>query len=110
MPDFKVEMPYGLGGSPLDEDSLAAALQRPLVVLLGTEDTDPNHPELRKTPEAEAQGPHRWARGHQFYAEAKKRASKLGVPFAWKLGTAPGVAHSDKGMSNFAVKWFFEKR
>ncbi len=79
---------------------LAAAFNvSKLVVLLGTEDTDPNHPELRKTAEAEAQGPHRWARGHKFYEEAKRRAAKLGVPFAWKLGTAPGVAHSDKGMS-----------
>jgi hypothetical protein len=34
-----------------------------VVLLLGEEDNDPNHEELLKTPEAEAQGPPRFARG-----------------------------------------------
>jgi hypothetical protein len=82
-------------------------LQRPLVVLLGTEDTDPNHVNLRRTPEAMAQGPHRFARGHFFYEAGRKQAAVLGVPLGWKLATAPGVAHHDAGMAAFAVEWLF---
>jgi poly(3-hydroxybutyrate) depolymerase len=107
LPDPAVEFPYGLKGSPVDEKALKAMLQRPLVVLLGTADTDPNHANLRRTPEALAQGPHRFARGHTFFAAGKKQAVALGVPLGWQLATAPGVAHSDQGMSAFAVRWLF---
>ena len=110
MPDLGVAFPYGLKNSPLDEAGLKAALQRPLIVLLGTADNDPDHPELRKTPEAEAQGPHRFARGNNFFQQAQDRAKALGVPLAWKLGTVPGVAHQNSGMSEAAVKWFFEEK
>ncbi|MCX7827494.1 MAG: hypothetical protein N2689_18340 [Verrucomicrobiae bacterium] len=107
MPDSAVDFPYGLRGSPADEAALKAALQAPLVVLLGTGDTDPNHAHLRRTPEALAQGPHRFARGQRFFAAGKSRAAPLGVPFGWRLGTAPGVAHSNSGMSAFAAQWLF---
>ena len=56
----------------VDEAGLKAMLQRPLVVLLGTADTDPNHPELRRTPEAMVQGPHRFARGNFFYTAGQQ--------------------------------------
>lgn len=107
MPDLSVRFPYGLQGSVLDEAGLKAALQRPLTVLLGTLDTDPNHPELRRTPEAMAQGPHRWARGHKFFEQAQASAKASGVPLAWKLETAPGVAHEDKGMAEVAVRLLY---
>ncbi len=109
LPDLRTKFPYGLRGSVVNEGGLKAMLQRPLVVLLGTEDTDPNHPELRRTPEAMAQGPHRFARGQYFFAAGQKQAAALGVPFGWKLATAPGVAHHDDGMSAFAVEWLFGK-
>ena len=82
-------------------------LGRPLVVLLGTADTDPNHVHLRRTPEALAQGPHRFARGHFFYEAGQARAKELGVPFGWQLATAPGVDHNDQGMAVFAVRHLF---
>jgi poly(3-hydroxybutyrate) depolymerase len=107
MPDPAVDFPYGLQGSTVDDAALKTALQRPLTVLLGTADTDPNHVHLRRTGEALAQGPHRFARGHTFFAAGKSRASALGVPLGWQLATAPGVAHSDSGMAAFAVKALF---
>jgi poly-gamma-glutamate capsule biosynthesis protein CapA/YwtB (metallophosphatase superfamily)/poly(3-hydroxybutyrate) depolymerase len=109
LPDLQTQFPYGLRGCVVDEGGLKTMLQRPLVVLLGTEDTDPNHPELRRTPEAMAQGPHRFARGQFFFAAGQKKAAALKVPFGWKLATAPGVAHHDDGMSAFAVEWLFGK-
>ncbi|WP_395751226.1 CapA family protein [Prosthecobacter sp.] len=107
LPDLKVDFPYGLRGSILNEDSLKAILQRPLIVLLGTADTDPNHSNLRKTAEAEAQGPYRLARGQFFYASGQREAKALGVPLAWKLATAPGVGHVDKDMAPYAVEELF---
>ena len=104
LPDRAVDFPYGLRGSAVNEAALATMLGRPLVVLLGTEDTDPNHVHLRRTPEALAQGPHRFARGHFFYKGGQTAAAKPGVPFGWQLATVPGVGHSDKGMSVFAVR------
>lgn len=107
LPDFAIKFPYGLNGSGLSEASIKQTLQAPLVVLLGTADTDPNHPELRRTPEAMAQGPYRLARGKFFYTKAKKEAGELGVSLGWTMAFAPGIAHDDKGMANFAVEWLF---
>ncbi len=107
LPDLKTGFPYGLRGSMVDEAALKAALQRPLTVLLGAADTDPNDEYLRRTPEAMAQGPHRFARGHTFFDAGKKSAAALRSPFGWQLLTAPGVGHSDKGMSDYAARVLF---
>jgi poly(3-hydroxybutyrate) depolymerase len=108
LPDPNIAFPYGLRGSGVDDAALKTMLQRPLTVLLGTADTDPEDKNLRKTPQAEAQGPNRFVRGHTFFEAGKRRAEALQVPFGWKLETAPGIAHSDAGMSAFAAKVWFE--
>jgi hypothetical protein len=82
-------------------------LGRPLVVLLGTADTDPHHKDLPHTPQADAQGPYRLARGRCFFACGQKAAAEIAAPFGWTLSLAPGIAHSDKGMAPFAVKCLF---
>ncbi len=110
LPDLKVDFPYGLRGSSINESGLKALLQRPLVVLLGTADTDPNHANLRRTPEAMAQGAYRFARGQYFYAAGQRQAKALGVPLAWKLETATGVGHVDKDMAPYAVDILFGRR
>lgn len=107
LPDPKVNFPYGLHGSGVSDATLKAMLQRPLVLLLGTADTDPNHKNLRRTPEALAQGPYRFARGQNFYHYGQKQAAALGVPLGWKLATAPGIGHHDEGMAAFAVEWLY---
>jgi len=106
-PDLTIDFPYGLRHSAAGIDQLKLALQRPFVVLLGASDVDPNHPELRRTPEAEAQGAYRLARGQSFYEAGRRQAVALRVPFGWTLCTAPGIAHSDQGMAPFAIKWLF---
>ncbi|HWA97814.1 MAG TPA: CapA family protein [Pirellulales bacterium] len=107
LPDPEIDFPYGLRGSAVDQAALKAMLRRPLTVLLGTEDTDPNDKNLRRTPQALAQGAHRYARGQFFFEAGKKRAARLGVPLGWQLATVPGVAHSNKGMAEFAVRHLF---
>jgi hypothetical protein len=103
MPHFDVAYPYGLAGTPVTKASLAKVLRRDVVVLLGTLDNDPDHDDLRRTPEAMAQGRDRNERGKRFYAQAKQRAAELGVPFGWSLRAAPGGKHSDGTMAPHAA-------
>jgi poly(3-hydroxybutyrate) depolymerase len=107
LPDTGINFPYGFGGTGLGTADVRAALQRPLIVLLGTADTDPHHKELSHVPEAEAQGAYRLARGKFFFECGGKAAASLGVPFGWSISLAPGVAHSDSGMAPFALKCLF---
>ena len=109
MPVFDAAYPYGLRGSVVGSGDLAAALQRPLTVLLGEADEDPQHPSLRRTPEALAQGPHRLARGQAFFSAASDAAAALGVPFAWQLLTVPGAGHDNRSMAPAAIPRLLEK-
>jgi poly(3-hydroxybutyrate) depolymerase len=103
MPDLSLEWPYGLKGTKVDEKQILRFLSMPLVILLGEKDNDPNHHQLRRTPEADVQGNNRFARGHYFFAYGQQLAKKLNVPFGWRLQTVPGVAHSNKDMSDAAA-------
>lgn len=99
--------PYGLQGSPAGEADVRAFLARPLVLQLGEADTDSAHSSLRRTPEANRQGPHRFARGKNFMAVGEVEAKRLGVPLAWKLVTVPGVGHSNGQMAEHAARELF---
>ncbi|ALO46378.1 hypothetical protein [Pseudohongiella spirulinae] len=103
MPDASVEFPYGLRSSGIDAMSLTPLLGRHVTVLLGEEDTDPAHPSLRVTPEANAQGAHRFARGQAFYQQAMSLAARMNVPFAWQLQTVAGAAHNNSQMAEAAA-------
>jgi len=104
LPELATAFPYGLKGTPADEAALRTALARSLVVLLGEADTDPKHQSLRHTPEADAQGLFRFARGQFFFARAQAAAKAVNAPLNWTLATVPGVEHSNKGMAPFAVQ------
>ncbi len=109
MPDMQTGFPYGLGDAPVDQGTLSAALGKQVTVLLGTADTDRSDPDLRKTPEADAQGPHRFARGQQFFANAKQTAATLQTPFGWRVQTVPGVGHSNGEMAKAAAPLLAEQ-
>jgi poly(3-hydroxybutyrate) depolymerase len=107
LPRLDIDFPYGLKGTPIDQQRLNAALQRPLLILLGTADTDPNHRFLRNTPETLAQGPHRLARGHYFFKEAAPPSAAGSVKFGWQVQEVPGVAHSNARMAVATAAWLF---
>ncbi len=98
-PDPDLPYPAGLKDRRLTPAYVAAGLARGMVVLLGTADNDPNHRALPKTPEAMAQGAHRFERGRNFFAAGKARAAALGVPFGWRMEFVDGVAHSNPKMA-----------
>lgn len=103
LPDQGSDWPYGLAGVPVSEDQIAAWLGRPMTLLLGDADTDPDDPNLRRTPEALAQGPHRFARGLFFFQSARAEAERLNAPLGWRVVTVEGVAHDNAGMAQAAA-------
>jgi pimeloyl-ACP methyl ester carboxylesterase len=72
-----------------------AYVARRVIYLLGTEDTNPNHPALDKSCMAEAQGPYRYARGHSYAATMAKR--DRGTPNHHLFDVA-GVGHDGDKM------------
>jgi poly(3-hydroxybutyrate) depolymerase len=97
--------PFSLKGAPgVTPWSIRKALEKELIVLLGEADTDPRDPDLYHSPEADAQGQHRFARGQHFYATAKRQSA----PLAWRLETVLGVGHSNEKMAPAAAKLLYE--
>jgi len=110
MPRLDVAYPFGLGGTGFEQSDLPALLARPLVVLLGSGDTDPAHPALPRHPAALEQGEHRYARGQAYLAAGREAARALGVECRWRLEIAPGVGHVHAAMAPFAARLCGEPR
>ena len=101
MPDNGA-FPYGWGGDAAGLVAPAKAFQRPLTILLGTEDIDRNDPNLRINEEADKQGQTRFHRGHGFLTAARKQAGNA-TPLNWKIAYAPEVGHDNGRMAPFAI-------
>ncbi len=97
--EFETAFPFGLDGTPVNEDRLRDILAKDLVVLLGDRDTDSDHRLLNRSREAMRQGRHRFARGQAFYESARKLAKEKGWAFGWSLREVEGVVHSNSGMA-----------
>ena len=104
MPDFGVDYPYGLSESGVDDDVLADYFGHDVTVLLGDADIDTVDEDLRQTPEAELQGPHRLDRGRTFFRVSSAKAKKLGVDFNWRIRIVPGAEHSNAQMTPAAAE------
>lgn len=102
--------PYSLKGTPATDATLARALVKPMLVMLGDQDIDPNHYQLNKSRSVEEQGPTRFARGQHFIAAARDEARRLGVTPRWREVVVPGVAHQQGGMAKAAAAELFGTR
>jgi len=102
--------PYSLKGTPAADATLARALAKPMLVMLGDQDIDPNHHQLNRSRGAEEQGPTRFARGQHFMAAANDEARRLGVTLRWREVDVPGVAHDQRGMAKAAAAELFGAR
>lgn len=91
--DKSITFPYGQGSSPLESLDMQSLFAKDITVQVGTSDNNPNSPSLRRTPEADAQGPHRLARAQYFYNTAAQKADSLALPFDWRLSIIPGLSH-----------------
>jgi hypothetical protein len=92
LPSLDDAVPYGFGGTPEAESALRAYLERPIVALLGTDDTGTHN--LANEPEALAQGVNRLERGRAAFAKAQQAAQERGWSFGWTLVEVPGVGHN----------------
>ena len=68
---------------------------RRVIYLLGTLDTNPNHPALDKTCMAEAEGPYRYVRGHAYFATMQARDAGTPNHSLWDV---QGVGHDGDKM------------
>lgn len=102
-PTEEVRWPFGVAGTPGGHFDFDRAFSSPLVLLLGDADNNPAHPSLPHQPEADSQGPHRFARGQNFYAQARDAATKAKWKLKWACMIAPGVAHENDKMAAFAA-------
>jgi len=98
-PDLRVRWPYGLahrslGLGPADVARWARA---PVVLMRGTLDVVPDG-NLRATPEALAQGPHRYARAGWMHEQLRR----IDPATRWRLVDVPGVGHDDAAMARAA--------
>ena len=105
--------PYGLlgyGGKQFSEKDVVklqtTCFSRNLTVLLGDADVDTEDKNLRVTAEANAQGPHRFARGRFYYEHATETAQAVGVALQWKTQIVAGVGHNDRKMSHTVAALF----
>jgi hypothetical protein len=102
MPNEDISYSYGLKGLSLTKKDFQNAFAKPVVILLGENDTVRSK-VLRKTPEADAQGQNRLERGRNFYKQAQQKAASLDLKFNWQLITVPGVGHDGTGMAKGAI-------
>lgn len=93
---------YGLQNTGVTTERLKQSFATKLFILLGDQDTDPTHEDLPTNDWAQQQGPHRLSRGQNFYDFCK--AKELQAPFEWEIEIAEGGAHSNSGISEFAVE------
>jgi hypothetical protein len=92
------------------QDHLITSLQKPVVILLGKADNDPNDKYLRKATPAMRQGPHRLARGEYFFNQAKQASLRYAVNFGWQLATVPNVGHKNGLMAHAAVAYLVDEK
>jgi hypothetical protein len=110
LPTFDHPYPEGLDGVGLTQDNLVRLLGYPMTILAGDQDIATDDPNLPSEPAAKRQGPHRYARAHNYFEAGKREAARLGVPFNWTLRSVPGIGHDGKAMSAVCASLWFEGR
>jgi pimeloyl-ACP methyl ester carboxylesterase len=103
LPVSDFDYPYGMSGSGIEESALSGIFAKPVIILLGKDDTEEDSGNLRNTTEARQQGPHRLARGLTMYRVAKARAEELGLPFNWQVFVIKGADHNNAKMTPAAA-------
>ncbi|CAM4084692.1 Alpha/beta hydrolase [Bordetella tumbae] len=102
-PDASADWPYGLRDvTGVDGQQVDAYLGAPLLLMLGDADVH-QAGVMRKTDDAQAQGPNRKARGERFYAHAQQLAKQHGTAFTWQLQHVTEAGHSNDQMAAAAA-------
>jgi hypothetical protein len=110
LPTLDLPFPDGLGGIGLGDADVLRLLAYPMTILAGDQDIETSGPSLPAGPGALAQGPHRFARAHNYLAAGRAEAARRGVTCAWRLVPVPGIGHDGAAMSRVAAALWFEDR
>ena len=101
--DNEINFPYGTKLSPQENTDYSSLLMKPLTIMIGSGDNDPNSAGLRHNDFADAQGLHRLDRANHFYDQSKGLASSLGITSNWELVILPDVGHDYEATSSAAA-------
>ena len=104
LPNIAIAFPYGAGASPFVDSMAKKAFAKNMLVLLGKQDNNANSPGLRHSPEADAQGTTRLARGRYFYTKSRAIANAMPTPYNWTMAEVAGVGHNHTLMAANALQ------
>ncbi len=107
MPSFEIGWPYGLRGTTCVRGDLRRVLVKPLMIMVGSSDTDSRDENLTTTRRAMAQGANRLERAKNFFIIAEDTAKKVGCACAWRLEIVPRATHDNTRMAPTAAKFLF---
>jgi poly(3-hydroxybutyrate) depolymerase len=110
LPTLEKPFPEGLGGIGLGEEEVRRLLSFPLTILAGDRDTETANPSLPSQPAALAQGPHRFARAHNYWAAGQAAAAARRIACNWSFVPVPGIGHDGAAMSRVCAALWFEGR
>ena len=108
------EWPFGLTNSNIDDQQLKKAFSRYFLLMLGRADTStkPNSAYVKENWETiTLQGPHRLARGRNFFRSAINKSKELDQFFKWGMVEVPTTkGHSNtEQMVPYAAEMFYAR-
>lgn len=107
VPDYRIAFPHGIKNTPFTENHIRNFMSKKLYIMLGTKDINPNDPNLNNSPEAKAQGAHRFARGYYFWDKINEIHTSKNYPLNWEIKNVDGAAHSNAQMAPAAVNTLY---
>ena len=83
-----------------DDDHLRAFFKRDLTILIGSEDTEPQHDPAKEPANScyHIMGWTRFERAHRFWEACRAVAEEKGMEFNIKISVVPGAGHSSGQM------------
>lgn len=109
LPNFDVDLPFGLKNAPVKSVNLKQSFKNKLVLFLGELDNENETGGIAlHSPTANKQGLHRFERGKYFYKEGERISEKMNSKFNWELIIIPAVGHDFRKMGDEAAKYLYE--
>lgn len=108
IPDFKIELPFGIGNTVLTKENLEASFNKNLILFLGELDNENEKGGLMlRSPSVDKQGIHRLERGRYFFDKSRIIAEEMGMDFNWELLIVPDVGHDHRKMGDAAAQYLY---
>jgi pimeloyl-ACP methyl ester carboxylesterase len=97
VPDASITFPYGIDESPIENVTPASYFSTDFTIQIGTLDSDPNAPALRRNAVVDQQGTNRYDRAFHMYNTSKTITEELSITFNWSIIETQGNAHELEG-------------